>query len=78
MKKLSHIYLHKAFMMPVLKQEIKRTLDDRTYPGIEMHLDDYGNVHIKWNDVEFGFDKGNIMCWIAEKTEKKTRTQKSV
>ena len=49
MKKLSHIYLHKAFMMPVLKQEIKRTLDDRTYPGIEMHLDDYGNVHIKWN-----------------------------
>lgn len=79
MKKLSHIYLHKPFMMPVLRQEIKRTLDDKTYPGIEMYLDDYGNVEINWNGVEFGFDKGNIQCWIAAKEESpKIKSQKSV
>jgi hypothetical protein len=78
MKKLSHIYLHKPFMMPVLRQEIKRTLDQKTYPGIEMHLDDFGNVHVKFQDVEFGFDKGNIQCWVAEKETEKKKVEKRV
>lgn len=74
--KLTHAHMHGTLHVPTLNKQLGTTLDEKGYPGIQMHRLDNGDVAVSYAGTKFILPSVNFKVLVIDQAEQKEEKAK--